>query len=208
MSRTIDVGEMERRAKKYWTVDGLPELVMGGLWMVWGAAWIVGESLPRGRVSDLYWTFAPLLLVGSGVAGVWATKRLKATITFPRGGYVGWKDPTRAQRLTAAAVATVAAVLLAAVAATGRARGFDTVAAPLVGVVLSLAFVIASVTQRAPHLLVLAAIALVLGFAMSSWTAGYDALNWMLVALGAATLAFGAARLWWFLRSHPVGQHA
>lgn len=134
---------------------------------------------------------------------LWAIKQLKARVTFPRTGYVAWKEPTRAQRLTAAAVAAVAASAVAAVIMKSRADGLERVAAPGLGVILSLAFLVASLTQRAPHLLALAGVALALGLAFGALGAGWEAMNWMLIALGAAAAIMGAVRLRMFLARHP-----
>ena len=206
MTDTFDLEEVRSRSQRYWNVDGLPELMMGLVWMLWGGAWLFGQSLPRGAVWNVYWMFTPLLLVFSGVASVWATKKLKARITFPRAGYVEWNAPTRAQRLTAAAVAVVTASVVVALITRSRTEGLERVAAPGLGVILSLAFVAASFTQRAPHLLVLAPVALLLGLAFAAATPGWDAMNWMFIALGGATALLGAVRLWMFLRSHPPEQ--
>ena len=208
MSDTPDLADLEHRAQHYWTADGLPELVMGLLWVVWGISWLVGESLPRGPVWNVYWMFTPVLLALSGVAAVWVTKRLKAAITFPRGGYVEWREPTRGRRLTAAAVSLVTACLLVLALTSSRARGFESMAAPALGVLFSLAFVVASRSQKAPHLLALAGVALILGLTLSRWTTGYDGLNWMLIGLGTAAALLGAVRLWWFLKNHPVERRA
>ena len=207
MAQSLDLPELERRSVKYWNEDGLPELVMGLLWVVWGGAWLVGSALPHGPVRSTYWMFTPVLLALSGVAAVSLTKKLKARVTFPRTGYVQWKEPTRSQRFLTAAVAAVAAAALTAIVAKARTAGLETLAAPGVGVILCLGFLVASLTQRAPHLLVLAGIALALGLAFSVLDAGWGAMNWMLVALGVATTVMGAARFRRYLARHPAGIH-
>lgn len=208
MADTLDLTEMERRSQKYWNVDGLPELLMGLLWMLWGGCWLFGQSLPRGAAWNVYWMFTPALLALSGVASVWATKKLKTRITFPRTGYVEWKGPTQGQRFTAAAVAMATASLLVALIVKSRTEGLEHLAAPGLGVLLSLGFVVASLSQKAPHLLALAGVALILGLALGTWKAGWDAMNWMLIGLGAATALLGTVRLWTFLRTHPLAQRA
>jgi hypothetical protein len=206
MADTLDLREIERRAQTYWNVDGLPELMMGLLWILWGGSWLFGQSLPRGDAWNVFWMFTPALLVLSGVAAVWATKKLKTRITFPRMGYVEWKGPTQGQRFTAVAVAMATASLLVALIVKSRTEGLEHLAAPGLGALLSLAFVVASLSQKAPHLLALAGVALILGLAFGTWKAGWDAMNWMLIGLGAATVLLGAVRLWMFLRTHPQEQ--
>lgn len=207
MAQSIDLPDLERRSVKYWNEDGLPELIMGLLWVLWGGAWLVGSTLPGGPVRNTYWMFTPVLLALSGVAAVSLTKKLKARVTFPRTGYVRWKEPTRSQRLLTAAVAVVAAAAITAIVAKARAGGLETVAAPGVGVILGVGFLVASLTQRAPHLLALGGVALALGLAFGALDAGWGAMNWMFVALGIATTLMGAARFRRFLARHPAGIH-
>lgn len=198
----LNLDEIARRPQRYWDVDGLPELMMGLLWMLWGGAWLLGDTLPRGWRSSAYWSAVPALLALSGVAAVWATKRLKERLTFPRTGYVDWKEPSGSSRVSAAAVAMGTAMVFAAVAA-NRDAGMERVAAPLLGVILSLAFVVASLRQRAPHLLALAGVAIALGLAFGALRAGWESVNWLFVALGAASAALGSLRLVLFLRKNP-----
>lgn len=198
----LNLDEIARRPQRYWDVDGLPELMMGLLWMLWGGAWLLGDTLPDDWRSNTYWAVAPAFLVVSSFATVWAIKRLKERFTFPRTGYVDWKEPSRSSRLGAAAVAMVTAMVLAAVAA-NRDAGVEHVAAPLLGVILSLGFVVASLRQRAPHLLALAAVAIALGLAFGALRAGWESVNWLFVALGAASAAVGGLRLVLFLRKNP-----
>jgi peptidoglycan/LPS O-acetylase OafA/YrhL len=198
-----NLDDVARRSQKYWDVDGLPELMMGLLWMLWGGAWLLGDALPDDWRANAVWTTLPALLALSGVAAIWATKQLKQRLTFPRTGYVDWKEPSRSARLMAAGVAMVIAMVLVAVA-TNRDTRIEHAAAPLLGVILSLAFVVASVRQRAPHYLALAGVALVLALVFGALGAGWASVNWMFVALGAASAVLGGVRLVLFLRRHPL----
>jgi hypothetical protein len=204
MAHPVDLRDAERRAQRYWTIDGLPELLMGTLWIVWGAAFLAGEALPRGRAWNFYWMFTPAVLAFSGVAAVWMIKQLKVRITFPRTGYVEWKEPSRSQRLLTAAVAMLTAALLVVIISTGRARAVESVAAPALGVILGLGFLVASIRQRAPYLLALAAVALTLAIAFGTIASGWYSVNWMFIALGAAAVVVGTIRLRIFLRKHPL----
>jgi hypothetical protein len=208
MGESFNLSEIERRPAKYWNVDGLPELMMGLLWIVWGGSWLFGQSLQRGPFWNIYWMFTPALLTFTGVASIWATKKLKARITFPRAGYVEWNEPTRAQRLAAAAVAVVVAALAAALIMKSRVRGVEQVAPLAFGVLLSLSLVVASLSQRAPHMLALAGVALALGLALAALNLGWESTNWMLIGLGIATALSGSIRLGLFLKRHPLENHA
>lgn len=204
MTESINLAEIARRPQRYWNADGLPELMMGFVWMLWGFSWIIGESLPRGTVSSVYWMLTPALLALSGFASVWATKKMKARITFPRAGYVEWNAPTGAQRGLAAAAAIISAALLVVILTKARANGVEHIAPLALGVLLSLAFVVASLVQRVPHLLALAAVALMLGLAAGALNAGWESLNWILVGVGMATSISGLIRLVLFLKRNPI----
>ena len=206
MAATLDLEGGKHRSQRHWTIDGLPELMMGLLWVLWGGAWLFGHSLPRGPVFNMYWAFTPALLALSGVAAVWATKKLKAHITFPRTGYIEWHSPTRTQRLTAAAVAVGSASLLVVLISNSRTEQVEQLAAPAIAVILSLAFVVAAISQKAPHLLALAGVALILALVFGAVATGWNAVNWLLIGMGATTALLGVVRLGLFIRSHPVVQ--
>lgn len=208
MNTSLDLGEIQRRPAKYWNADGLPEVMIGLLWIVWASAWLLGESLPRGTAWNIYWMFTPALLALSGVASVWATKQLKARITFPRAGYVEWKEPSRARRAAAGITAIATAGALAVLAVQAREHNADRVAPLVMAVLLSLGFLVASITQRAPHMLAFAGVALMLGFAFAALRLGWPSINWMLLALGAAVFLSGVVRLSVFLKRNPLEHHA
>lgn len=100
----------------------------------------------------------------------------------------------------------VSAAVLAAVVVRGRMHGMEQVTAPAMGVLLSLALLVASLRQRAPHLLALAGVALALGLALGALATGWEAANWLFVGLGAASVVVGGLRLRKFLRQNPREQ--
>jgi hypothetical protein len=199
----VDLANVARRPQQ-WNVDGLPELVMGLLWITWAPPALARRFRARGLSSC--WLFTPVLLVMGGVGAVWVIKRLKARLTFPRTGFVEWREPSRRQRVTAAAVAVVTARVLArAVMRGGPSAGHAT---PLLGVILALSFVVVSMKQRAPHSLALGAVALAAGLALDALNGGWMTVNWMFMIVGAASAAVGAVRLAIFLRKHPLAEAA
>jgi hypothetical protein len=198
-----ELDDLEQHPRRYWTVDGIPELVMGGIWIVWGSAVLIGESLPRGPGFVAYWLAVPAVLALSGFWSRWLVTRLKERLTYPRTGYVDYPEPAPRTRLMVAGVAIAAAATMAGLLLTGRAAGAERVAAPAVGVVLSLAFLVISVRQRAPHLLALAGVALALGIAGGVVKLGWSSLNWLFVGLGLAATGIGALRLRRYLKANP-----
>lgn len=206
MTTNAELRDLERRPQRYWNVDGIPELVMGLVWAVWGGALIYGESLPKGGNSHWYWMVVPMVLVLSGVVSNWAVKKLKERLTYPRTGWVEMKEPSRAVRLVAAGIAMVSAGALAAMIVTGKVSGAEHTVTPAIGLVLSLAFVIASIRQKAPHMLALAVVALVLGFSFGMLKLGWVSLSWMFLWLGMAAAVIGGWRLRRYLAAHPVAE--
>lgn len=198
-----DLDDLARRPLRYWNVDGLPELMVGLLWIAWGGAWLIGQRIPPGSPWNVYWLVMPPTLAASGFAVMWATRRLKERLTFPRTGYVEWKEPGRGARLGAAAVAIAAALALAVMILTGNMRQMEQMATPVLSVILSLSFVVASLKQRAPHYLALAGVAVALGLALGAIQGGWESMNWMFLGLGAACALVGGLRLALFLRQHP-----
>lgn len=199
-----DLRDLARRPVRYWNVDGLPELMTGLLWIVWGGAWILGQQVPHDWRWAAYWLLVPPLLAAAMYGTTVAIRRLKARVTFPRTGYVEWKAPDRRTRLGAATVAIVAALALAGMVLTGGARSSGQMATPVIAVILSLGFVVVSVRQRAPHVLALGGLGLALGFALGWTHGGWASVNWLFLGLGIACTLFGSVRLARFLARHPA----
>jgi hypothetical protein len=204
MTSEIDIRELERRPRRYWNIDGIPELVLGVVWVLWGVALLVGEALPRGAAWRVYWMVMPAVLVLGGMAANQITKALKRRVTYPRTGYVELPAPTAAVRGGAAAIAVGAAAVVAGLILKGRTTGAEHTAPVAIGLLFSLAFLIASVRERAPHLLALAGVALMLGIAVATLGLGWSGLNWLLVAMGVASTAVGGWRLRRYVRAHPL----
>jgi len=79
--------EARRRAQDQWGADGLPQLVSGVVWVLWGFS--VGHLLPQ---SSFFLVLLLLLLSVSALVvlrGREIIEWLKARVTYPRTGYVG-----------------------------------------------------------------------------------------------------------------------
>ena len=204
MTLHADLHDLADRPRRYWNVDGIPELMMGLVWIVWGGALILGERIPRGSAFSLYWLMVPAILVLSGFASNWAVRKLKERLTYPRTGYIEYHEPGRHVRVLTALVAIVSAGVLAALLVTARTAGAGRTAAPALGVIFSLAFLVASIRQKAPHFLALAGVALALGLAFAALNLGWAAMSWMFLWLGLAAAALGGWKLRRYVRRHPV----
>jgi FtsH-binding integral membrane protein len=206
MTEHPDLDELARRPRRYWTIDGLPELTVGMLWVTWGGAWLVGTRLPHDWRSAAYWLIVAPVLALMGFAVNRITRRLKERITFPRAGYVEWSKPSNRVSLGyGLAIGGAAAVFrVVNMSVTGGDARLERAVPLAVTVCLALSFVAVSVRQRTPHHLAVAAAAVVLALAIFSVTTGWDAMNWLFLGLGAICVLTGAIRLALFLRSHPL----
>mgnify|MGYP000962020371 CR=1 FL=1 len=199
MQGQAELRALEGRSRRYWNEDGIPELVMGLIWLLWGALMILETALPRG-LQEPYTMLMPLVLVLSGFLAHGLIRRLKARLSDPLGGYVRHGPPSRAASLGAAGLAVAVAALVAYLAAGSRAASMETRLVPIVGVLAALAFLVGAVRQGAPWLLALAAVALLLGLAVGSLGLGLAGLNWLLIGLGLAASLLGLLRLRSFRR--------
>jgi hypothetical protein len=201
-----DLNDVARRPARYWNADGVPELTLGLMWIVWGAAWLIGMALPHRWPWNAYWLIVTPLLATSALLARRVIRGIKERVTFPRTGYVAWKQPEGSTRTLAAAAIVVAALALAALLLVLRddgARALEERLPPILAVGLSLSFLALSVRQRAPHYLAFAAVAIAMSLATASLVSGWSAISWTFVALGVACAVFGAGRLARFVRDHP-----
>jgi hypothetical protein len=203
MTQHIDLADLSRRPLKHWSIDGIPEITMGGLWILWGASMLLSDVLPPGNAADSFRMMLPFILVISALALNRLTKILKARITEPRAGRVVLPSPSVATRIATAAIAAIAAAGLVGLIATGRALAWEHLVTSGVAIMIALALVVGAVRTQASHLLWLAGFALLLGAWMFMTDAGTQGFNWMLLALGGASAVLGTIRLRQFLHHNP-----
>jgi hypothetical protein len=196
----MELEEIERRSSGYWNIDGLPELVMGALWVVWGGLWLIGTTLPRGSMAfTCFWLVVPPVLACTGFFGDRTLRRLKERITLPRAGYARLKQPPAWAKVIVALV--IALVILAVVfAPVGHT---ESTLPPLVLALVSVGMLREGARARNGRLLILAVISLGLGVWVWRTGAGWIGLNWAFLWLGAAALVTGVLRLRRFLRENP-----
>ncbi|HBY59672.1 MAG TPA: hypothetical protein DEH78_07600 [Solibacterales bacterium] len=199
-----DLKDVERRKSRYWNVDGLPELIMGGLWVLWGVAFGLPKVLPAGEWQQWYWMFVPLLLMCSGFLSNWVTRRLKERFTYPRAGYAAFAPPSVPKKALAALLSCGIAGTVAALALRGGAPG--TLAAPGVALFLALALLFPMVTMKLPHYAILSAASVALAIVFIVFQVEFDwGMLWLLLGMGAASMAVGGYRLRVFLRTPAPG---
>ena len=50
----LNLREIENRPHRYWNVDGLPEIVMGALWVLWGLAFLSPDLFLKGGWTNVH----------------------------------------------------------------------------------------------------------------------------------------------------------
>lgn len=84
---------MSQRPLRTINADGIPELVLGVTWLLWGILCGIPEMVPKGQLWRYYWLIVPFVLMSSGFAGQWITKHLKERFSYSRAGYVELRKP-------------------------------------------------------------------------------------------------------------------
>jgi hypothetical protein len=116
MHQVID--QTMQRTKQYWYVDGLNEMSFGGICLVLAVYFFASTFLPAGSViAEFLNMFFVLILVGSGLLANRVVNSLKARLTYPRTGFVAYRQATRSHRLVLAGVALLTSSLLASMLA-------------------------------------------------------------------------------------------
>jgi hypothetical protein len=198
------VKEIERRPRQYWNADGLPDLMMGSLWILWSVAFILPELLPAGKWLGYYWMIVPLILVVSGLASNWAIKKLKQHLTFPRTGYVEWREHSAALKLlTALAGAALAAGALL-LARYGIRQNMQELAPLATALLMALGFLFLAVWQKLPHYLFPSVVSLALAGIISIVRLDMgNGLILLFFCLGVLLSLIGGIRLRSYLRQNP-----
>lgn len=201
-----NLDEMERRSKRYWNADGIPEIVMGCLWIVLGGAFLLRDSLPRASSLAAYYS---MMLIGILVIGMlfakWIVKILKNKYTFPRGGYMELREPTRLQRLLRGTVGgLIGGATALMIGLSVKHQTIADLASPAIGVLIAAAFLFASRQPGMRHFLWLSLASIVLGIAMYPLKLQWSTLYWYFIVIGICMAVMGACRFRSFIRSIPL----
>ena len=103
-----------QRTFRYWYDDGLVELVGAALFALLALFFFIQAVAPKGPVAGLSSLILPILVV----AGMWSAKRIvraaKERFTYPRTGFVSYRQPSRERRRWSAALAAIVGAVTAA----------------------------------------------------------------------------------------------
>jgi hypothetical protein len=215
----MNIDQWVARPKLFALEDGVGELMLGLNAAVTGSAFAVSFTLPKGSPQAQYSTFvvqAIWLCASLGMA--WGLKTIRARVTIPRGGYVGFEEPrpiigsritTRALIAGLAFTASLALVFLT-ISRGPTALPWDSLLTIMsCGFALLIAsfYLAGAVRFRLTYMYYLAGFSLLLGIWMY-WTRPGTAGVAMLMALeGAASALAGGIKLRRFMKSHPAPDH-
>ncbi len=201
-----DLSEVEGRSRRYWTEDGIPEIVMGAIWMIWGASFLLQDAIPRdSRFADVGGWLLLIAMVATAFAGNWVIKVLKNKYTFPRGGYVKFSPPPRSQRILTMIAAALTAVVLSVLSVFAFQGRFDAnILSPAFGAVMALGFLLGSRQPGMRHFVWFSLISLVLGAVLYPLKLGWMALPWIFIVMDVPSIVSGVCRFRTYVRNVPV----
>ena len=102
-----------QRTRQYWFSDGLVELSIGGIFIFLGAYFFVQSHLqPRSLMLIILQAGFILAIFGSIYLGRRLVGRFKSRLTYPRTGYVTYKQANKMQRLLSIGLGLFMATLI------------------------------------------------------------------------------------------------
>lgn len=156
---------LEQRARRYWYMDGLAELTLGGICLVLGAYFLLQALLPEESLAaQILSAGMALLIIGLVFLGRKIVGFFKERLTYPRTGYVSYKQPPGQKRWIAAGAALIAAAVIVL---------FTAMAPPVIawvplvsGALIGAALAYFSYKVKLRRVLVLAGLSLLFGLGM------------------------------------------
>jgi len=198
--------QVQRRINQYWYVDGLTEFSFGLVCLILGLYFFAEAALPEdSSLANLLNMFFVLIVIGGTLLAGHLQGYLKSRITFPRTGYVQYKQRGLGYRLMgallAALIASLAAGLLAATPV-----GLAWMPA-VTGILLSLALLYFGFRIGLPRFFTLSLVSLLAGAGLAfSGLENLLALAWYYVLLCLALFISGGITLYQYLKSTSAGQ--
>ncbi|MGB9737939.1 hypothetical protein [Chloroflexus sp.] len=83
---------MDQRIRRYWLIDGLPELLIGSIFLLTGLIQLIALVTPVG-IAGWANLLLPCMMIPAMLWGRRFLHTLKMHITYPRTGYVSYRQP-------------------------------------------------------------------------------------------------------------------
>ncbi|MCX7860920.1 MAG: hypothetical protein N2385_12565 [Chloroflexus sp.] len=86
------IPDLTRRTRRYWMIDGLAELMIGSIFLLTGVAQLAPLVVPA-AIAGWVNLLLPLALILAILFSRQILHTLKARLTYPRTGYVAYRQP-------------------------------------------------------------------------------------------------------------------
>ena len=192
-----------QRSQRSWISDGIPLIVMGGFWMLWGLALLLPFLFPNHAVARSSVVFICVIaLTAMGMKPL--IHRWKERLTFRRTGYVELRQPSNAVR-TAVVIVAFALTFLIALLVRMEDRSYREWLPLAVAFVLAAGLLHSSWKMRSVRLAIFSAFVAASG-AVALLLHLREELSFAVTILtaGAACVAEGLLTLRTYLRAHPA----
>jgi hypothetical protein len=197
------INEFTRRTHRYWMVDGLAEIAIGGLFLLISLVLLASTLLTPGLLQALLPALGlPLFIIGGSRIMSRLLDKLKARTTYPRTGFVAYPPRSAAhRRIIWSLGAGLTLILLAFVAIMGPSS--QTWMPLLDGLLLGL--VLLFVSQGVPRFYLLSGLAFLVGLLLSLGHAGGDLGHGLFYGImGLLLIISGSLTFRSYLRRNPL----
>ena len=205
----MDLKDIEQQQPKCWGIDGLPQLVTGIGWLLWGSLYLIGIWLLERRSYRVYWAIVTGVVLLWGIAVQLALGKLKERVTYPRAGYAGMPIGERTFLRSLVGPLLLGVMSLTFVGLRSDLRSFG----PFLACgLIALAIAEPAMRPASKHhaevlywgMLLELALCLALLLQFREKPGDGAVVYWMLVCMGLTGIVLGVLRLRRFLRENPT----
>lgn len=191
-----------QRSQRYWISDGIPMIVMGAFWILWGAVLLLPMIFPNRAVARSSILFI-CAIAATGIFMKPLIHRWKERVTFRRTGYIELRQPSSKVRIAIVIVAFVLAFVIGLLVHI-EDRTYREWLPVVMGLVLAAGMLHASWKMRSVRLAIFSAAVAASGAAAFAWHL-HQELSFAVIILtaGLACVADGLMTLRTYLRAHP-----
>ncbi|MEJ2302743.1 MAG: hypothetical protein P8Y14_14570 [Anaerolineales bacterium] len=200
------IDETIQRTQQYWNIDGIPELIFGGVFMLLGIYFLVQTALPpESLLANLLNITFVLIVIGGIFLGGRLINSLKTRLTYPRTGYVSYKRSRGRSRWIAGASAIIIAAVVAAFFILSPT--YMAWIPGVTGIIASGFLLVSGYRLALARFYALAAISLILGVGISLSGMGNDpGLALFYGLMGLTVTISGVITLYNYLQNNPPAQ--
>ncbi len=195
-----------QRTKRYWYIDGLPDIVFGSILLLLGLYFYLKTILPPdSTLSSILTISFVLIVIGCGWGGGKIINYFKERLTYPRTGYVSYPKPKTSHRLATGIVGMLIASLLTVLIATSPGSLFLLPA--VMGVLIGVAILYFGSKLGMLRYYLFAVLSALIGIGLSWFQIDRDlSITFYYFAMGLALMVTGIYTLWNYLRQTEANE--